>query len=204
MIEIVIDNKDIEKALQRLDGDRNKLTQAVRDIVPVAARRVRRDVIEYLDRTVALAPKRGILVKRAVKALRHMDGQSRFSIASKRLLLDDYDINPRAVTAQKGVPVKSRKPFHYHLRKHGALYGSRSTLTGRMGAGSIPFIARTQSGNLRVMYRSANTGEHDTPLLVYAPSIQYHAVTPELEERERELGARIFGEELQKYFEGQT
>jgi hypothetical protein len=196
MIELVIDSKDMDNALQKLDGNKSKLLRMMKDVVPAVARRVRQDVIGYLDETVALAPTRGALVKRAVKAVRNYNGESRFNIVSKRLLLDDYDIDPRVVTAQKGVPVKRRKSFSYHLRKHGELFNSLSALTGKLGDGSIPFIAMTHSGKLRVMYRSANVAEHDTPLLVYAPTVQYHAATPEMEERAHTLSAQIFREEL--------
>ena len=194
----------MEKALQKLNGDKSKLLRMMKDVVPVVARRVRQDVIGYLDETVGLAPQRGALIKRAVKAVRNFNGEARFNVVSKRLLLDDYFLIPRAVTAQKGVPIKQRKPFFYHLRKNGSMYSNLSALTGRLGTGGIPFLARSKkTGNLRVMYRSANA-EHDTPLLMYAPTIQYHAVTPELEEREQELSARIFREELFRRLEGEA
>jgi hypothetical protein len=201
MIELQFDVKDIEAALIRLNGSQARLTQIVRDIVPIVARRVRQDVIGYLAETVALAPARGVLVKRAVKAVRNLPGESRFRVASKSLFLGDYDVSPFAVTAAPGVPVKRRRPFHYHLRRQGQRFSSLNTPTGEMGDGSIPFIARSHKGDLRVMYRSAKTEEHDTALLVYAPPIQYHAATPELEDITQELSARIFREELENLLE---
>lgn len=197
MIEIVIDSRALESALEEVNGCEAKLRLAVKKAIPVVAAQVRREVIGYLGENVALAPQHGALIKRAVKALQNRDGESRFRIASKRLLLSDYDVSPREATARAGVPVRQRKAFHYHLRVGGERYSSLSALTGRLGNGSIPFIARTLSGELRVMYRSANKPS-DEPLLVYAPTVQYHAVTPEIEERAHDISMEFFRAALRK------
>jgi hypothetical protein len=195
MIELAFDEKEMDKALARLDGARDKLDRIVKEVVPDVAKQVRENVLEYLDETVAITPRKRGLVKRAVKAVRHQNGVSRFVVASKRLLLGDYDVNPLSVTATKGVPVKNRAPFYYRLRKEGRIFGSLSTLTGRAGEGSIPFIAKTPKGQLRVMYRKTNKAT-DSLLLAYAPPVQYHAATPKLEEHIRDLSAELFSERL--------
>ena len=187
MIELAFDQKDMDEALARLGGAKDKLDRIIRDIVPGVAQRVREEVLEHLGQTVALAPRKGALVKRAVRALKHR-GESSFVVASRRLLLGDYDVDPMSVTAQPGVPVKMRSPFNYSLRHGGRRFSSLTAPT----AGSIPFIARTKDGRLRVMFRGSN----DSLQFLHAPSIQYHAATPEVDERIQDLGAELFRSRL--------
>lgn len=202
MIELHLDTEELEKALKLLGGSEYALKVAVRKAIPSVAEAVRKQVLTTLDKDVALAPKSGVLIKRAVKAVQNLGEGARFKVASKHLLLGDYDVTPLSITAKKGVRVKDRKPFHYHLRKGGERFSSHSlAITSQRGnRGSLPFIAATREGHLRVMYRSPSD-DHDTPLLAYAPSVQYHAATPEMEQEALEVSTKAFREALLRVIE---
>lgn len=195
MIEIQIDQREIDRQLTRLGRVPRRLSQCVVQALRVTVPEVRKKVIGTLEAEVAVGHR---FIRRAVKAVRYSDDGAQFRVFSKNLLLDDYELSPREQTARPGVQSRNWPGFEYKLRKNGKTYHSFGTLTGRDGTGSVPFLAQTQSGNLRVMYR--RNKDRSEPgkdvFLAYAPSIQYHAVAPEVEEVARATAMRLFHENL--------
>jgi len=195
MIEISFDERVIEQQLARLSGAQHRLAQAVKRAVMATVPQVREAVLGVLEQDIPVGNR---FVRRAVQAVRHLEGRSEFRIFSKRLFLDDYELTPRTQTARTGIRSSDRSGFMYLLRRGGKMFHSFGTMTGRDGTGSKPFIARTGTGKLRVMYRRDNNrAAHGRDVfLAYAPPIQYHAVAPHVEDEARHTTARIFHKEL--------
>lgn len=198
MIEIQINQRQIAAELARLGGVQHNLARAVKAALMATAPKVRADVIGVLERDITVGNK---FVRRAVKAVRDMGGSAEFKVFSKSLFLDDYELEPRAQTARTGMRSKDWPGFTYRLRRDGRLFHSYGTPTGAHGNGSVPFLAYTGRGTLRVMYRRnpgrVRAGE-DKVFLAYAPPIQYHAVAPHVEQTARDTAMRIFHQELSR------
>lgn len=196
MIEFQIDQRALNEALVQLGGMQHRLNAAVEMAVHSVAPKVRTEVIGTLERDVTTGKN---FIRRAVKAVRMTGSEARFKVFSKRLFLDDYELSPREQTARPGVAPRDRPGFNYKLRRDGDTYSSRSMPNGKDGSGSKPFLARTEKGTLRVMYRRSadrKAAAGDDVYLAYAPSIQYHAVAPEVEDAARETSMRLFHEAL--------
>lgn len=195
MIEIRFDQRLIAKELARLGGSQYRLARAVKMALAATAPQVRATVLTTLEKDVAVGSK---FIRRAVKAVRNLGDTSRFKVFSKNLFLDDYELTPREQTARLGMRSRDWPGFIYRLRKGGKEFHSYGTPTGGSGTGSTPFIARTASGRLRVMYRrdASRAAPGEDVFLAYAPSIQYHAVAPDVEEAARVTTMRIFHKEL--------
>lgn len=195
MIEIHFDQRVIDRELARLGGSKHRLAHAVKMALQATAPQVRATVLTTLEKDVAVGSR---FIKRAVKAVQNLGESSRFRVFSKNLFMDDYELTPMEQTARLGVPSREWPGFTYRLRKGGKEFHSFGTPTGGSGTGSVPFIAKTASGRLRVMYR--RSADRAAPgrdvFLAYAPSIQYHAVAPDVEEAARETTMRIFHKEL--------
>ncbi len=198
MIEIQFDPRLIDEALARLGGARHNLARAVRAALMATAPKVRADVIGVLERDITVGNK---FVRRAVKAVRNRGDSAEFKVFSKSLFLDDYEVDPRERTARPGMRSKEWPGFTYRLRRDGRQFHSYGTPTGAHGNGSVPFLAYTGRGTLRVMYRRnpghVQAGEENV-FLAYAPPIQYHAVAPHVEETARDTAMRIFHQELSR------
>ncbi len=196
MIEIQIDQRQIAAELARLGGVQHNLARAVRAALMATAPQVRADVIGVLERDIAVGNK---FVRRAVKAVRDRGDAAEFRVFSKSLFLDDYELEPRERTARPSIRSKEWPGFTYRLRRDGKQFHSYGTPTGAHGNGSVPFLAYTGRGTLRVMYRrnarNVQAGEENV-FLAYAPPIQYHAVAPRVEETARNTAMRIFHQEL--------
>lgn len=194
MIEIRFDQRVIDRELARLGGSKHRLAHAVKMALQATAPQVRATVLTTLEKDVAVGSR---FIKRAVKAVQNLGETSRFRVFSKNLFMDDYELTPMEQTARLGVPSREWPGFTYRLRKGGKEFHSFGTPTGSSGTGSVPFIAKTSSGRLRVMYRRSGRQEPGKDVfLAYAPSIQYHAVAPDVEEAARETTMRIFHKEL--------
>lgn len=195
MIEIHFDQRLIAKELARLGGSRHRLAHAVKMALQATAPQVRATVLTTLEKDVAVGSR---FIKRAVKTVQNLGETARFKVFSKNLFMDDYELTPREATARLGMRSRDWPGFTYRLRKGGKEFHSYGTPTGGSGTGSTPFIAHTASGRLRVMYR--RSADRSVPgkdvFLAYAPSIQYHAVAPDVEEAARETTMRIFHKEL--------
>lgn len=192
MIEIQFDADKIDEALRRLHGSRHLLSRAVGVAVRATAPEVRRTVIGVLENEVLVGSR---FIRRAVRSVRDFGNQSRFRVFSKRLLLDDYRLTPRERTARKGIRSSRWPGFEYQLRKDGPTFNSLGAIGGGTGTGSHPFLGNIGGGEeLRAMYKRAN-GE---VFLVYAPSIQYHACAPEVEEYAREVSMATFHDALDR------
>lgn len=191
MIEIAIDKAQIERALKRLNGIEYRLNGAIKVALGATVPIVRAEIIGVLEKDVIVGKK---FIARAVKRVRKMrEGSYSITIASKSLFLDDYAISPRRQTATLGVQSTHWEGFNYKLRHDGKMFNSRGTLTGTDYNGSTPFIAETERGELRVMYRHKR---RQTPFLAYAPSIQYHAVGPHVQEAAEEKSMEVFHQKL--------
>lgn len=191
MIELQFDRREIDRALRLLDGSQFKLSRAVKLALRRAVPGVRQAVIGTLEQNVIVGHR---FIRRAVRAVRFDAESGRFNVFSKNLFLDDYELTPREQTARQGMRSKQWPGFSYRLRRGGKTFHSLGTLTGTDGTGGTPFLAPTQSGNLRVMYR--RSADRATPgkdvFLMYAPSIQYHAAAPEVEELARITSMKLF------------
>lgn len=190
MIEIQFDADKIDEALRRLHGSEHLLARAVRAAVGATAPAVRRDVLVHLEQEVTVGSR---FVRRAVKAVRDYGNEARFRVLSKRLFLDDYRLTPRERTARKGVRSSRWPGFNYQLRQSGPVFNSLGAIGGGTGTGSHPFLA-DNGETLRAMYRRAN-GE---VFLIHAPSIQYHACAPEVEEGARNISMELFSAALER------
>lgn len=197
MIEIQFDQSEINRIFDRLGRVPRRLSQYVTQALRATVPEVRKDVIGTLEAEITVGSK---FIKRAVKTVRYSEEGAQFRVFSKSLFLDDYELAPREQTAREGVQSRNWPGFKYKLRKGGRTYHSFGTLPGASGTGSVPFLGTTQSGNLRVMYRrnAARTETGKDVFLAYAPSIQYHAVAPEVEDAARETAMRLFHENLDR------
>lgn len=197
MIEIQIDQRELERQLARLGGIPRRLSQCVAQALKATIPKVRKEVIGTLEDEITVGRR---FIRRAVKAVRYSEENAQFRVFSKSLFLDDYELTPREQTAHTGTSSRNWSGFTYRLRKGGNEYSSLGTPTGRDGTGSVPFLAKTESGNLRVMYRrNPNRSEPGKDVfLTYAPSIQYHAAAPEVEDVARETSMRLFHENLDR------
>ncbi|UQZ90692.1 hypothetical protein C4J81_16375 [Deltaproteobacteria bacterium Smac51] len=133
---------------------------------------------EHLALEVALPPKQ---TKKAISvriSAASSGVRAELKVRSGRLPLINYDVQPQAVTARKGVRSKNWPDFTFALRR-GRTQAGRSRIEGA----SLLFIARMNSGHLGVYYRTGNKSKSGRGQVKESigPSVQYHAAAPEVE-----------------------
>lgn len=194
MIEFQIDQRELDRALSRLGGVKHEFVFACIEALKVTVPETRRKVLEMLKTDIAIDSG---FVRRAVKSIMYRDTQAQFRVYSKNLLLSDYEVNPSEQTARAGIRSRQWPGFTYKLRNSGDTYSSFGMATGHDGTGSTPFLAySTNTGELRVMYRRNKNYGDEVLIINNAPSIQYHAANPEVEDTVRIVSTRLFHDAL--------
>lgn len=189
-VEIVLDASEVEKVMQRLRDVPYAMQRAVYPAVGEVMDGVKAHLAEYLSSDVPIDAKAS---KKAIKAYPPIaSGDSIVGtvvVASKMLPLINYDVQPKAITARKGMVSRNWPDFTFSLRRGDSRPG-RSRLTGR----SFPFIARMPSGHLGVYYHAISQMKQ-----AYGPTVQYHVATPEIEGEFGSRAERQFPEILARY-----
>lgn len=196
-VEITIDPKEIETALERLKDVPYALQRAVYPAVAEVMQGVKIHLSEYLTSDVPIDPK---AARKAIKLTPpRMSGDAvvgEVVVSSSMLPLIYYDVQPKAVTARKGSRPQEWPDFTFSLRR-----GDRRAGRSRIQGASLPFIARLGGGHLGVFFR---TGGRTRPGNVqikesYGPTVQYHVATPEIESSFTDQANSRFPEILARY-----
>ncbi|MDL2268871.1 DUF4403 family protein [Desulfosarcina sp. OttesenSCG-928-A07] len=174
MIEFTFDTSEIEHELARIAHVPYAIEKALFPVVSEVVEAARTDLSRRLSKMVALDPK---VIKRSVKMSRPLVVENGvrawINVSSKPIRLIEYDVQPRDVTARRGVASRHWPGFSYALR-HGKRMLSESLMEE-----SLPFItAIPRTGHLGV-FRRYSKGISE----VYGPKLQYHAAAPQIEER---------------------
>lgn len=180
MIELHFDTALITRELKRMEkipyAVQRALYPAVSEVVDMA----RFDLVARLTADVPLPPKiiRQSIRSRVIQATAQ-GAEVHLCVASKAISLIEYDIDPKAVTARKGMNNKRWPSFSYALRK--GERRDRGELEGREEMQGLPWIASMnnskQKGRLGI-YRKTDSGKI---FQMYGPRMQYFATTPEVE-----------------------
>lgn len=194
MIEIQIDQREIERQLARIGNMPVRLAECVRLAMKDTAPAVRQRVIDTLKSRTYIFEQ---TIEKSVGRVLYNDGGARFRISSGgNLPLEEYSsIDPLEQTARKGMSSRNWPGFSYRFSTSGKEYNSLGTLTGKDGKGSIPFLVPVSSGGnqLQVKYRHSNK-----LFRLFGPSVQYHAMMPEVLAAARELGQQLFSAHLDR------
>lgn len=172
MIEIQIDTRQVDAAMQRLKDVPYAMQRAIFPAVSEVLYGVRRELARYLSGEVALPVH---MTARAIKmfapSVAGTTITGRIMVKSTMLPLIYYDVQPLEITARPGMRPKQWPGFSFGLRK-----GERRQSTERVQGISQPFIARMPGGHLGVYYRTATQLKQ-----AYGPMVQYHVANPEVE-----------------------
>jgi hypothetical protein len=196
-VEITLDPREIEAALERLKGIPYALQRAVYPAVADVLQGVRNHLADYLSTEVPLA------AKTALKAIRLNQPSYKgdmikgsVNVRSRMFPLIDYDVQPQEVTAREGLHPRQWPDFTFSLRR-----GERRLGRSRVQGASVPFIARMPSGHLGVYYRTGGRTKMGNVQLkqAYGPTVQHHVATPELESSFSERANSRFPEILARY-----
>lgn len=178
-VEITIDPREIEAALERLKEVPYALQRAVYPAVAEVMHGVRNHISEYLNSDVPIDPK---AARSAVKLNSpKMSGDviiGTVVVRSRVLPLIYYDVQPQEITARKGVHPRQWPDFTFSLRR-----GERRSGRSRAYGGSLPFIAQMKGGHLGVYFRTGGRTKKGNVQIkqLYGPTVQYHVATPEVE-----------------------
>ncbi len=113
--------------------------------------------------------------------------QAEIRVATGRIPLSRYAVNPERPPQLKGVPAAARKRTRYRLRQNGPLKGDRPYEDSKEY--SSLFVQGTSSGHIGVFYREKGSG---SIIQEYAPSIQYHMYADGFVEQVTELSHEHF------------
>lgn len=182
-IEIVMDEREINKALERLKGVPWALQRAVYPAIAETLQHVRAAIYERLEGDVPIDPKD---IKKAIRL--KMPGRYGNEVVGDATVrahytpLIDYDVEPKAITAQKGVPTMARRDFSYALRTGGKRYPGRYLSLQLIAAGyhSGTFIAKMPGRSHVGVYARKGSGDYAAEIM--GPTVQYHAARPEVEQ----------------------
>lgn len=178
-IEITIDPREIEAALERLKEVPYALQRAVYPAVAEVMQGVRNHLAEYLSSDVPLSPKSAL---KAIKLSQpHISGDAivgQVVVRSAMLPLIDYDVQPQEITARKGSHPREWPDFTFSLRR-----GERRPGRSRVQGASLPFIAQMKGGHLGVYFRTGGHTKKGNVQIkqLYGPTVQYHVATPKVE-----------------------
>lgn len=180
MIELHFDAALIEEQMKRLEKVPYAVQRALYPAVAEVMSLAKDELSQKLAADVSLPAK---LIRQSVKSLtpringNGVEGYVR--VASKAVPLIEYDVEPKEVTARKGLRNKQWPGFSYSLRS--GARRRREELEGLEHMKGLPFIAsmhnRGRGGHLGI-YRRTAFGQTKE---LYGPYVQYHATTPEME-----------------------
>ena len=196
-IEITIDPKEIEAALERLKDVPYALQRAVYPAVAEVMQGVKSHLAEYLSSDVPLSPKSAL---KAIKLTQpRISGDAVIGevvVRSTMLPLIDYDVQPQEVTARQGLHPRQWPDFTFSLRR-----GERRPGRSRVQGAGLPFIARMKTGHLGVYFRTGGQTKRGNVQIkqLYGPTVQYHVATPEVEGTFEEQANSRFPEILARY-----
>lgn len=182
-VEIYVDQREVDKAMERLKGVPWALQKAVYPAIAETLQKARKVLAETLTDDVSLAPqeiKAAIRLRMPKRYGGDIVGDA--SVRSTAIPLMNYDVQPEAPTAQKGVPVKARRDFSYALRRDGKRYPGRYRSLQLIAAGwhSQAFITKMPGRSRLDVY--ARKGKNDYAAKLMGPTVQYHAANPEVED----------------------
>jgi hypothetical protein len=171
------------------------MQRAIMPAVHEMLRGVADQVAQHLEANVALPAK---FARQAVKIsgvkLEGDKVMGEVTVRSKHIPLIDYDVQPKTITARRGLPSRQWPGFSYALR-----LGERRKSESRIHGKGLPFIARMPGGHLGVYFRPGHiagstykkglwgkgrrgTKDHEAIKQDWGPDLQYHVATPEIEE----------------------
>ncbi len=178
-VEIFIDPREIETAMERLRDIPYALQRAVYPAVAEVTQGVKDNIAGYLSSDVPIDPK---AAKKAVKMNQpRMAGGSVVAevvVRGSMPPLIYYDVEPQEVTARKGSAPGQWPDFTFSLRR-----GERRPGRSRVQGAGLPFIAKMPGGHLGVYYRTGRQTKNGNAQIkqAYGPTVQYHVATPEVE-----------------------
>lgn len=183
-VEIFIDPREIEDAMERLRDVPYAFSRAIYPAVTEVGEGVKKRILEYLSSNVPVSSKaRKRAVKMNISQMADNSVTAQVVVHSNKAIpLIDYDALPQDITSRHGIGVRDRQDFSYALR-----YGSRRMGRSRIEGASLPFIQRMpKSGHLGVFYRTGLGRSKEEPHYLkirqsYGPSVEYHVATPEVE-----------------------
>ena len=170
-VDITMNTRQINEALQRLSRIPNALQLVVHPAIDESVKGAKSILANYLSSDVPL-PSR--ITKKALRleSISSSGGgtTATLRVRSARVPLIHYDVQPAVVTSAAGTSPQNRPDFSYSLRR-----GERRQGRDLERHGNTPFIAKMRSGHLGVFYRNASGIKE-----IYGPSVQYHVATPEV------------------------
>ena len=196
-VEITIDPKAIEAALERLRDVPYAMQRAIYPTVAEVMQGVKAHLAEYLSSDVPLPAK---TTSKAIKlnppTLKGDAVVGFVMVRSTMHPLINYDVQPQEVTARPEMHPRQWPDFTYSLRA-----GERRAGRSRVQGASLPFIARMPGGHLGVYYRTGRSTKHGNVQIkqAYGPTVQYHVATPGVEDRFLEQANSRFPEILARY-----
>lgn len=184
MIELHFDTDEIERQMKRIKGFPWAVQEALYPAMHITIDHLRQKLAGRLEADVPLPKK---LIAKSIRVLSvRASGQGCFAllnVASKAVPLIHYDVEPKEVTARKGLRNKQWPGFSYALRSGDRR--QREELEGLEHMVGLPFIAqmrnsaRRQSGGGHLgIYRRTPYGQLKE---IYGPRVQYHATRPIVE-----------------------
>jgi len=178
-VEITIEPQELDAAMERLKDVPYAFQRAVYPAVAEVMQEVRNHLAEYISSDVPLPPKAALKAIRLYAPRMQGDGVVGEVVVQSRMFpLIDYDVQPKEITARKGLHPRQWPDFTFSLRR-GDLRAGRSRVQGV----SLPFIARMPAGHLGVYYRTGRKTKKGNVQIKesYGPTVQYHVATPEVE-----------------------
>jgi len=191
MIEIRIDPRELDAALQRVKDVPYAMQRAVFPAVAEMLQGVRKELAGHLVSEVALPEKLAIGAMKLSSAPRLSGGVvvGEVTVKSANLPLIYYDVDPMEITARTGMRSKQWPGFSFALRK-----GQRRQSAERVQGVCLPFIARMPTGHLGVYYRTATQMKQ-----AYGPTVQYHVADPGVEDMIVSNAQRRFPDILSRF-----
>lgn len=163
---------------------------AAQEAVEQTRKRLRRDIRNGLKTLTTLQPAYISRAVRSSRTKRTSEGaRAEIRIASRRLPLIRYDVDPVEPPQLEGLAVSARKRVDYRLRKGGKTYGDTSK-AGVSGASSL-FVQALKSGHVGVFYR-VGKGGNGKIMEEYGPNVQYHMYADGFAQKLERGGQREF------------
>ncbi|MDL2275147.1 hypothetical protein LJC22_03355, partial [Desulfosarcina sp. OttesenSCG-928-G10] len=117
MIDFTFDTEQIEREMARIAHVPHAIERALFPVVAEVVESARTDLSRRLSGMVAVDPK---IIKRSIKMSRPLvrgkGVAASIKVSSKPLRMIDYDVQPREVTARRGMASRRWPGFSYALR----------------------------------------------------------------------------------------
>lgn len=167
-LDIRLDRTELERLVSDIKGFPGALEAAAREATNATRRFARKEIVSGLkERTTLKAAYIGRAVKTKTAGRGGNGVQAEIRVASARLPLSRYAVNPERPPLLKGVSIAARRRISYTLRT--SLHGDRPYKDSEDK--SALFVQGMNSGHIGVFYREKGSRSIRQE---YAPNIQYH------------------------------